>query len=212
MTLAASTLSPLSLLSVISVFALVLLLHSPPCRATRWEDCGRKFRAALEYDANGNVSCYVYTQRLTRLLPGHPAPLMATFDGCLATCGGGPQPYPLDDITESLSTWILPLLGGLLLQVPFESGGAVSGILPQAARWLGNPAAILMYTLLNMRETRHAARLLPLFWQSDRSVHDNCIRGYWDDDCIQGYWDDVDGSGGDSNGDGNESKPGALRH
>jgi hypothetical protein len=182
---------------------MVLLLHCSPCRATRWQDCGRKFRAALEYDANGNVSRYVHTQRPTRLLPGHPAPLMVTFDGCLAFCGGGPQTYPSDDITESLSTWILPLLGGLLLQVPFESGGAVGGMLLQVARWLGNPAAILMYTLRNMRDTGRAARLLLLLRRRpDRSVPD---------DCVLGYRDDADG-GGDSSGDGDGGKCGAHRH
>jgi hypothetical protein len=81
--------SPLLYLSALFVFALVLLLHGSACRAMRWQGWGRKLCAAVEHDTDGSMSHFVYTQWPTRLLPGHPAPLMATLDGCLAFCRRG---------------------------------------------------------------------------------------------------------------------------
>jgi hypothetical protein len=128
---------------------------------------------------------------------------MASFNGCLAFCGRGLQAHAWDDINQSLTTWILPLLGGLLLQVPFESSNTVGDMLLQAARWLGNPAAILMYTLRNMRDTGRASRLLLLWWQR-RQDHSG------PNDYILESPDDVDDGGNDSRADGCGGKHNAL--
>ncbi len=103
---------------------------------------------------------------------------MATFAGCLVFCSRGPRAYEADDLIESLTTWILPLLGGLLLQVLFESCGGVGSMLRQLARWLSNAAAILMHILRNMRDTGRAARLLlRLRQQLGGSGSDDCVLG-----------------------------------
>jgi hypothetical protein len=71
--------------------------------------------------------------------------------------------YSWDEISESYLTWILPLLGGLLLQVPFESGGSWATTMFQLARWLGNPVAIFIFTMSNIRTTGRACKLFDRF-------------------------------------------------
>jgi hypothetical protein len=52
----------------------------------------------------------------------------------------------------------LPLFGGLLLQMPFESGSMLAVVL-LLARWLGNPIPALHYTWNSISHTRRACRL-----------------------------------------------------
>ncbi len=89
----------------------------------------------------------------------HPALPMITLEGCRAFCGGGPMLYSWDILTESFMTWLLPLLGGLLLQIPLESGGSISATVLQLARWLGSPIVIMTLTLHDILDTRRACRL-----------------------------------------------------
>jgi hypothetical protein len=76
--------------------------------------------------------------------------------------------YSWDAISESYLTWILPLLGGLLLQVPFESGGSMMTTVLHIAQWLGNPVVILISTMGNLRATGWGCKLF------DRLTSDVC--------------------------------------
>jgi hypothetical protein len=132
-----------SVFGVLSLFLLVL--HFPLCRADEWRCCGERFHKALRYDNNGNVSRYLYAGQPKWLPANDTLPLWVTKEGCAAFSGAKKKMYSLDDIADAYLTWVFPLLGGLLLQMPFESGFVATAVL--MARWLGNPAAVLGRTM-----------------------------------------------------------------
>ncbi len=108
------------------------------------------------------------------------SPLAITYQGCKAICGGGLKANSWADITEVLTTWILPVLGGIMLQIPIEGSGAACDTLLHLVRWLGNPMAVLARTLLNIVHTRRACRLLDCMTGPDfgpLTTHDGGERG-----------------------------------
>ncbi len=96
-------------------------------------------------------------------------PLVVTTEGCKAICGKGPQWSLWDTFTQSFTTWILPLLGGLLLQLTFESSGA-SAIVLQLARWLGNPCFTMRDSLNGLRKKGRACRLFDRLTSIDATL------------------------------------------
>jgi hypothetical protein len=147
--------------------ALILLLHVSPCEADPWKKCAATFQAALQYDANGNVSRYRYIKRDIWWPANKTIPLMLTEEGCKVYCGGGPKLFSWDDITTSFSTWVLPFLGGLLLHMPIESSNSSGITLLQLARCLGNPLRFLECSLRNLRDTERACRLFNRLTSAD---------------------------------------------
>jgi hypothetical protein len=110
-----------------------------------------RFRHELQYDRSGNVSRYLYTRRPSWLPANHTMPLLVSGQGCKAICGPGLIRHSWDDIAEPYLTWVFPVLGGLLLQMPFESGSGALASLRLLARWLGNPAIVLYFTINSIR-------------------------------------------------------------
>ncbi len=157
--------------SISLLLGFLLLLHSHAACADTWERCAKDVRTALLNDPNGAVSQYISPERWMNTSDTIEIDLF----GCLHFCGGGQKMYSWDEISESYLTWILPLLGGLLLQVPFESGGGWATTMLQLARWLGNPVSIFIFTMGNIHTTGRACKLF------DRFTSDVCRQACHED-------------------------------
>jgi hypothetical protein len=77
-------------------------------------------------------------------------PALITIQGCLDLCGHDAQLYTSEVWTNTVTTWVLPVVGGLLLQAPFESNRfwRTSFAL---VRWLGSLISSLSYVLWNIK-------------------------------------------------------------
>jgi hypothetical protein len=75
--------------------------------------------------------------------------------GCRAVCGTTPEYYPWSQSSNTITTWILPVIG-ILLQAPFESN-AFRRTLVAIVRWVGSPMASLSYILWNINVTGKCA-------------------------------------------------------
>lgn len=80
-----------------------------------------------------------------------------SVQGCRAVCGGGNDYYPWSEASNTITTWVLPILG-VLLQAPFESN-AFWRTMFTTARWVGSPMVSLSYTLWNISSSSKAAKM-----------------------------------------------------
>jgi hypothetical protein len=71
-----------------------------------------------------------------------------TEAGCYAVCGHGVDYYSWSEASNTITTWLLPVLG-VLLQAPFESN-AFWRTMFAIARWVGSPMVSLSYILWNI--------------------------------------------------------------
>ncbi|KAL1612212.1 hypothetical protein SLS60_000436 [Paraconiothyrium brasiliense] len=95
------------------------------------------------------------------LLGLEPRPLtQITREGCLAICGHGADMYPWDDVSATITTWLLPVIG-TLLQAPFESN-AFRRTLLAITRWVGSPITSLSYVLWNIKVSAKAALMVDM--------------------------------------------------
>ncbi|KAK8208025.1 hypothetical protein M8818_004063 [Zalaria obscura] len=69
--------------------------------------------------------------------------------GCVEFCGDGNDLYPWSQSSNTITTWVLPVVG-MLLQAPFVSNAFWQTIL-SLARWVGSPMASLSYILWNIK-------------------------------------------------------------
>ncbi|KAI9849178.1 MAG: hypothetical protein M1837_005408 [Sclerophora amabilis] len=147
-----------------NLFPLLLILHLitlPYVSGKSFEECGVDFKNDIENDDRVAWS-YRYNNTNPRgLLPGRKAPLMITYDGCRFYCGSSPKIYKWENIADTITTWILPIAGGLLLQAPFEANRRLSTLLA-LCRWLGSPVASLMYILWNIKISSRCALLVDM--------------------------------------------------
>jgi hypothetical protein len=90
-------------------------------------------------------------------------------EGCLQLCGTGTQFYPWKDVSSTLTTWILPVVG-MLLQAPFESNATKRTFLA-IARWVGSPIASLSYVLWNIKVSAKAALMVDMAVGYDELPH-----------------------------------------
>lgn len=75
-------------------------------------------------------------------------------------CGHGTDYYPWSDVSGTITTWILPVVG-TLLQAPFESNAAKRTFLA-ITRWVGSPIASLSYVLWNIKVSAKAALMVDM--------------------------------------------------
>jgi hypothetical protein len=129
---------------LISALFLGVLATSAAAR-DYFQTCAETFEDGLK-SGNETIIGYRYTGRPEGLLPGHQPPNLITYKGCVALCGDGAKYYRWDKISDTITTWVLPLAGGLILQLPFDSNQRFSTLLT-LCRWLGSPIASLTYTL-----------------------------------------------------------------
>lgn len=80
--------------------------------------------------------------------------------GCLAVCGPGMANYPWTQVSSTITTWILPVVG-TLLQAPFESNATKRTVLA-ITRWVGSPIASLSYVLWNIKVSAKAALMVDM--------------------------------------------------
>ncbi|CUS13979.1 unnamed protein product [Tuber aestivum] len=137
---------------------LFLLLISAPLVATAKTDlekCGITIKISKE---NGSLPREdIYTGPVKGLLGQAPDTedpiLLITLDACEKHCGSTPQFYTWLESSDTITTWVLPLVS-LVLQAPFESNNLRQTIL-LVFRWLGSPIASMMYIFWNMKEVRY---------------------------------------------------------
>ncbi|KAF2747430.1 hypothetical protein M011DRAFT_43793 [Sporormia fimetaria CBS 119925] len=94
-----------------------------------------------------------------------------TRAGCLAVCGTGTDYYPWQDVSNTITTWILPVVG-TLLQAPFESN-ATRRTLLAITRWVGSPIASLSYVLWNIKVSAKAALMVDMAVKYDDDTSDS---------------------------------------
>lgn len=88
-------------------------------------------------------------------------------EGCLHLCGPGTDYYPWEEVSSTITTWILPVVG-TLLQAPFESN-ATRRTLLAIARWVGSPIASLSYVLWNIKVSAKAALMVDMAVKYDET-------------------------------------------
>jgi hypothetical protein len=90
-------------------------------------------------------------------------------EGCYNVCGTGTAYYTWKEVSGTITTWILPVIG-TLLQAPFESNSTRRTILA-IARWVGSPIASLSYVLWNIKVSAKAALMVDMAIKYDETPH-----------------------------------------
>jgi hypothetical protein len=108
--------------------------------------CGLQFQKLM--DAGNRTLAYNGTIR--GVLSQGDRPALITIEGCLELCGHGYQIYSSDVWTNTVTNWVLPVAGGLLLQAPFESNRFWRTFFA-LMRWLGSPVASMSYVFWNIK-------------------------------------------------------------
>ena len=96
---------------------------------------------------------------------GGDTPRLITLDGCRQLCGTGSDYYPWKEASNTITTWILPIMG-MLLQAPFESNKFRKTV-HALCRWIGSPIASLSYILWNVKVTSKCALLVDMATRYD---------------------------------------------
>ena len=90
-----------------------------------------------------------------------------TREGCRQLCGTGTGYYSWKEVSSTLTTWILPVVG-TLLQAPFESNATKRTFLA-IARWVGSPIVSLSYVLWNIKVSAKAALMVDMAVKYDET-------------------------------------------
>jgi hypothetical protein len=88
-------------------------------------------------------------------------PALITLRGCESLCGLGAQAYEWSAASNTITTWVLPVIGGLLLQAPFESNRFWRTVFA-ISRWVGSPIASLSSVLWNIKVTAKCALMVDM--------------------------------------------------
>jgi len=92
--------------------------------------------------------------------------LLITFAACEKHCGSEPEYYGWEKASDTITTWILPLVG-LLLQAPFESNNFLQTMFV-VFRWVGSPIVSMMCIFWNMKITRKCAIMVDMSVKEDQ--------------------------------------------
>lgn len=121
-----------------------------------FQTCGSEF---LNHSTD-LYSRFIYNGSVRGVLSA-ARPLLITVEGCKEICGTGtPDYYSWTDASNTITTWILPIIG-LLVQFPYESNQAWQTILA-LCRWSGSPIAALSYILWNIKVTGKCALMVDM--------------------------------------------------
>ncbi|KAI9892500.1 MAG: hypothetical protein M1814_001457 [Vezdaea aestivalis] len=143
---------------VVLLFFILLLAALVNCH-TNFTICGNQWIGDLQ-QLNSTAVQYKYNGKVRGLKEGQTPPPLITVEGCRAYCGTGHQPYEWDNVADTITTWVLPLVG-LILQAPFESNERTSTALV-LFRWLGSPISVLMAVFWNIKITGRCALILDM--------------------------------------------------
>lgn len=104
-------------------------------------ECGIRYTHSPELIARWN-----YTGPVKFITPNPETQI--TYEGCKAVCGTGNDWYSWGTASNTITTWILPVIG-TLLQAPFESN-VFWRTIKAINRWVGSPMASMSYILWNI--------------------------------------------------------------
>lgn len=125
--------------------------------APNFTACGIEFQHLFD---SGNKSL-AYNGTVHGVLSQGDRPALITIQGCLDLCGRGHQLYTSDVWTNTVTTWVLPVVGGLLLQAPFESNRFWRTFFA-LMRWLGSPISSLSCVLWNIKVLGKCASMVAM--------------------------------------------------
>ena len=91
--------------------------------------------------------------------------LLVTFAACEKYCGVEPEFYGWGKASDTITTWVLPLVG-LVLQAPFESNNFLQTMYV-VFRWVGSPIVSMMCIFWNMKVTRKCAIMVEMSIKKD---------------------------------------------
>ena len=120
-----------------------------------FDTCGARFTAS-----NLSFPEYTYNGSLPAIF-NHPGrPKLITYEGCKHLCGPGIAYYPWTNSSQTITTWVLPIVG-VLVQAPYESHAFIKTLFA-LFRWVGSPMATLAYTLWNIKVTGKCAMMVDM--------------------------------------------------
>jgi hypothetical protein len=128
--------------------------------APNFTECGELLKSALSQTPNPYAK-WAYTGPIRGVLRLSDRPAVITVEGCLAVCGSGFQAYRWAEASNTITTWVLPVIGGLLLQAPFESNRFWRTFF-SLTRWMGSPMSSLSYILWNIKVTGKCALMVDM--------------------------------------------------
>jgi len=120
-----------------------------------FDTCGARFKAS-----NSSYPDYIYNGSVPNLFANAQRPKLITYQGCKDLCGSGVQYYPWANSSQTIATWVLPIVS-VLVQAPYESNAFIKTIFA-LARWVGSPMATLSYTLWNIHMTAKCAMMVDM--------------------------------------------------
>ncbi len=128
--------------------------------ATNFTACGELYKNASSQSPNPYAN-FAYNGSIRGVLRASDRPALITVEGCLALCGRGIDRYDWTEASNTITTWVLPIIGGLLLQAPFESNRFWRTFFA-LIRWIGSPMSSLSYVLWNIKVTGKCALMVDM--------------------------------------------------
>ncbi|CUS13977.1 unnamed protein product, partial [Tuber aestivum] len=148
-------------------FLLIISTLAPVTAKTNLTQCGAHVKGLLE---NNSLPLEdIYTGPVKRPLgraPNAENPVLhLTFAACEKHCGSTPAFYSWEKSSDTITTWVLPLVS-LILQAPFESNNIKQTTL-LVFRWVGSPIVSMMCIFWNMKVTRKCALMVDMSIERD---------------------------------------------
>ena len=128
--------------------------------APNFTACGELYKSASSLTPNPYIQ-FAYNGSIRGVLREGDRPALITLEGCLDLCGHGFQTYEWIEASNTITTWVLPVIGGLLLQAPFESNRFWKTFYA-LVRWMGSPMSSLSYILWNIKVTGKCALMVDM--------------------------------------------------
>lgn len=128
--------------------------------APNFTECGAIFKNASSQMPNPYAN-WSYTGPVSGVIRLSNQTVLITLEGCLAICGHGAESYRWSQASNTITTWVLPVIGGLLLQAPFESNRFWRTFFA-VIRWMGSPMSSLSYVLWNIKVTGKCALMVDM--------------------------------------------------
>ncbi|OQO03790.1 hypothetical protein B0A48_10430 [Cryoendolithus antarcticus] len=112
------------------------------------------------------IALYGWTGDVVQI-PKNETTQISTW-GCHQFCGSGNDWYPWSQVSNTITTWVLPVVG-IILQAPFVSNAFWETVF-SLSRWLGSPMASLAYIFWNIKVSGKCALLVDLAVPYDRKI------------------------------------------
>ncbi|KAK6440151.1 hypothetical protein LTR95_003625 [Oleoguttula sp. CCFEE 5521] len=134
---------------------------------TNFTQCAADYAKA---DAS-TIALYGWTGNVVQI-PKNETTQISTW-GCHQICGSGNDWYEWSQVSNTITTWVLPVVG-IILQAPFVSNAFWETVF-SLSRWLGSPMASLAYIFWNIKVSGKCALLVDLAVPYDHKVTDGRV-------------------------------------